>query len=191
MAHTEVLGAYTDQHPAIWRGLGLGELGRDGAVVLYVERDSDPGEAPRGARRRPPGREAAPVGEPCRPLQVLGERARGQDRAPRRGPGQFGGAHQVAPPELEAVDPGVARGRVDQALHDVVGFDPADAAVGSQRGGVREHATQAEVAAGDAVGTTQRRSEVVEHGPNAAGHEVSSVAPVGVDPDRGEAAALI
>ena len=89
VAHAEVLGAHADHYSAIRRGLGFGEFGWKGAVILHVKRDPYPGEAASGARRRPPDRETAPVGEPCRPLQVLGERARSQDRASRRGPGEL------------------------------------------------------------------------------------------------------
>ncbi len=46
----------------------------------------------------------------------------------------------ILSPQLDAVDPGLGRGRLDQPLHVVIGLGPPGAAIGADRGGVGEHA---------------------------------------------------
>ena len=59
--------------------------------------------------------------------------------------GHLLGANHVMPAQRDAVDAGLARGLVHQALHDVDRFGPARAAVGADRGGVGQDRLEVEI----------------------------------------------
>ena len=83
--------------------------------------------------------EALPVGGGQRLVEHGGELARIVVHARRRLVGHLAGRDVVAPAQLDPVDAHLARRRVDQPLHVVVGLGPAGAAIGADRRGVGEH----------------------------------------------------
>jgi hypothetical protein len=186
VAHPEVLGAGVDDHPAIAGRLHPGELGGRAPVVLHVHGEPEPAEPPPAPARRAPGGEAAPVRQRQRALQVLCERARGEDGAARGRPGERSGCHQIPPPELDPVDSRLARGGLDEALGQVVRLDAADPAEGRERRRVGEDAPNGHVSARDAIGAAQGRGEIVHHYPDVPAREIRAVAPIDAHAHRRE-----
>ena len=186
VAHAEVLGAGADNHPAVPSRLDLGKLGRRAAIVLDVHRAPEAAEGPSGLACRAARREAPPVRQLERALEVLPEGARSEDGPARCRPGKGPGLHEVSPAQLDAIDPGLARRRLDQALCQIVRLDATYSPKGGQRCRVGEHAAQGHVAARDAIGSTEGWRQVVGHHPDVATRQVRAVAPVDSHSHGGE-----
>jgi hypothetical protein len=183
--------AGADDHPAVPRCLDFRELGGRAAVVLDVGGHTEPAELASGLARGAPRREACPVRQLERAIEVPPELARGHHGAARRRPREFSGPHQVPPAELDPVNAGLARRRLDQALGEVVRLDAPDSAEGGERRGVGEHAPDGRMAARDAIRAAERGREVVHHHPDVAARQIGAVAPVDARAHRRESAVAV
>ena len=104
-----------------------------------------------GARRRRARAESVPVGQWQRLVHHMLELAGVVDLPHRVGVGHLLGVHKVAPAQFDAVNAGLARCFVHQALHDVDRLGAASAPVGPGRRGVGQHAAKVEVNGLDVV----------------------------------------
>ena len=167
------------------------ELRGRAAGVLDVDRDPDAAQAAAPARFGAPPGKAGPVDRLEPAVEIALELRWRVDRPRRRMPGHLRWRDQVAPPQLDPVDPGLARRGVDQALEQVAELGARDAAVGGDRRGVGEHAFEREMVGRDPVGAAHHRRHPVHEHEHRAGRQIAAVAPGRADPDREEAAVAI
>ena len=100
-----------------------------------------PRNLPRARLSCLPRREAVPIGQRQRLVQQVGEIAAVIGRAVRRLVRHRPRARMwLLPAQFDPVDADLARGRIDQPLHVVIGLGPSGAAIGPDRRRVGEHA---------------------------------------------------
>ena len=115
--------------------LAAGRAGQFEIVADAAAAQPTPRPAFRPARGKP-----VPIGKHQRLVQQIGEVAAVVGRAVRAFVRHRLRRNVVAPAQLDAVDPDLGCGGLDQPLHIVIGLGPAGAAIGADRRRVREHA---------------------------------------------------
>ena len=103
----------------------LGALARRAGRSIDIIGDADAAALAALARLGAPRRETCPVAELERPLHDLVIGAAVVDHAERVGVRQLGFGHQVAAAQFDAVEAALARGEIDQPLHDEHDFGAA------------------------------------------------------------------
>src|SRR5262249_605989 len=107
---------------------------------LEIAADADAAQLAALPALAPARRKSLPV-PALQPLfHDSGEIAAVIGRARRRLVRQLARPDLVATAELDAVDAGLGRRHVDDALHEIIAFGPAGAAIGADEGGVGQHA---------------------------------------------------
>ena len=100
---------------------------------------------PRSPGLGSPRRKPAPVPQRGDPLHDLVVGAAVVDHAERIAVGHRRFRHQIAPPQLQPVEPALPRREIDQPFHDVDDLRPPRAAIGAGRQGVGNRRTGAEM----------------------------------------------
>ena len=122
-------------------------------------------------------------------VEIVGEPAAIDDGAKRLAIGKL--AHQVAPAQLDRIEPAAPRGLVDQALDHVVHFRLAGAAIGVDRHGVGEHAVHVHEDRRNDVAAAHRVGRRVGGTARAAGRQIGTEIGHGGDVQREETAVRI
>jgi hypothetical protein len=111
--------------------------------------------------------------------------------AGRRTIGHLRGGDQVAAPELDAVDPDLLGGGIDEALEKIGELGARDAAVRRDRRGVGEHPLEREMVDRNAIRPAHHRRHPVHQNEHRARGEVAAVTPGRSYLQREEAAVAI
>ena len=130
--------------------------------------------------------EAVVVGNLQQPRKHLREISAVVGRSDRRLVGHGLDRHEIAPPDLGAVDPEHARRLVGEPLQHVAGFRPAGAAIGVGRHRVGEHAGRLHGDRRRAVDAGEQRAVDRARDGGAEGRDIGAEIGDGVDAEREE-----
>ena len=153
-----------DDHvdPAVGPHGDLGALAGRAGVQLEVVRQPDAAVAAAAARLGAARLESLPVGQRHHPVQRGGVVAAVVEQAHGIAVGHRARRHEIAPPELHAVEAVAARGQVDQPLDDVHHLGAPGAAIRVRRRRVAEHRPRAHVRGGEVIEARQHADALAE-----------------------------